>query len=98
MAARCVGTLLSTRVLLRNSLGCMVQFESGMVETDGAGTETVCAWRDVIEVRRLSRIPVVPMDATTAAGRRLTVSRDDFARCRPLLKDIVKLPTPASTD
>ena len=98
MAARCVGTLLSTRVLLRNSLGGMVQFEGGMVETDGAGTETVCAWRDVTEVRRLSRNPVVPMDAITAAGRRLTVSRDDFTRCRPLLKDIVKLPTPAPTD
>lgn len=90
--------MLSTRVLSRNSHGGMVQFEGDMVETDGAATETVCAWRDVTEVRRLSRNPVVPMDAITAAGRRLTVSRDDFTRCRPLLKDIVELPTPASTD
>ncbi|MFD4876641.1 hypothetical protein ACFWOB_25255 [Streptomyces sp. NPDC058420] len=93
-----VGTLLAARVLLRNSLGGMLQFEGGMVETGGAGTETVSAWRDVTEVRRLSRNPVVPMYAITAAGRRLTVSRDDFSRCRPLLKDIVKPPPPAATD
>ncbi|MFD4562209.1 hypothetical protein ACFWP5_49265 [Streptomyces sp. NPDC058469] len=90
-----VSTLLGARALWRNAQGGIVHFEGGMVETYGVGSETVCAWRDVTEVRRLSRNPILPMYAITAAGRRHTVARDDFSRCRPLLKDIVKLQAPA---
>lgn len=93
-----VGMLLAARVVWRNSQGGIVHFEGGMVETYGVGSETVCAWRDVTEVRRLSRNPIMPMYAITAAGRRRTVARDEFSRCRPLLKDIAKLTAPAPRD
>ncbi|WP_405866967.1 hypothetical protein OG407_46090 [Streptomyces sp. NBC_01515] len=94
-----VGMLLAARVVRRNSEGGIVHFEGGMVETDGVGSETVCAWRDVTEVRRVSRNPIIPtMYAITAGGRRLTVGRDEFSRCRPLLKDIAKLAIPARSD
>jgi len=93
-----VGTFLSVRFLWRNAEGGIVHFEGGMVETYGPGSETVCAWRDVTEVRRMVRNPVMPMYGITAAGRRLSVSRVDFSRCRPLLKDIAKLAAPARSD
>lgn len=94
-----VGMLLAARVVWRNSEGGIVHFEGGVVETYGAGSERVCAWRDVTEVRRVSRNPIFPTTyAITAGGRRLTVGRDEFSRCRPLLKDIAKLPVRASSD
>ncbi|WP_328675475.1 hypothetical protein [Streptomyces sp. NBC_00343] len=94
-----VGMLLAARVVWRNSEGGIVHFEGGMVGTDGAGSETVCARRDVTEVRRVSRNPIIPtMYAITAGGRRVTVGRDEFSRCRPLLKDIAKLAAPAPSD
>ena len=94
-----VGMSLAARVVSRNSEGGIVHFEGGMVETYGAGSETVWAWRDVTEVRRVSRNPIIPtMYAITAGGRRLTVGRDEFFRCRPLLKDIARLTAPAPSD
>ncbi|MEV6507392.1 hypothetical protein [Streptomyces sp. NPDC051642] len=94
-----VGMLLAARVVWRNSEGGILHFEGGMVETYGAGSETVCAWRDVTEVRRVFRNPIIPTTyAITAGGRRLTVGRDEFSRCRPLLKHIAKLTAPAPSD
>jgi len=86
-----VGMLFAARVLWRNAEGGIVHFEGGMVETYGAGSEAVSAWRDVTEVRRLVRNPIIPMYSVTAAGRRHSVARDDFSHCRPLLKDMAKL-------
>ena len=93
-----VGMLFAARVLWRNAEGGIVHFEGGMVETYGAGSETVCAWRDVTEVRRVVRNPIIPMYSVTAAGRRHSVARNDFSHCRPLLKDMAKLRVQAPSD